>query len=53
MKFMGELSLMEELCSEQEVLKHKGSHPIINIVKVALIDFKHLKTQRYDNQLLR
>merc|ERR1712192_22941 len=31
---MGELSLMEELCSEQEVLKHKGSHPIINIVKV-------------------
>jgi len=31
---MGELGLLEELCSEQELLKHKGSHPIINIIKV-------------------
>ena len=30
----GELGLMEELCSEAELLKHKGSQPIINIVKV-------------------
>ena len=32
---MGELGLMEELCTEEQVLKHKGSHPIINIIKVA------------------
>jgi len=31
---MGELGLMEELCSGEQVLKHKGSHPIINIIKV-------------------
>ena len=46
---MGELGLLEELCSEEEVLKHKGSHPIINIVKVVLLDFKHLKYQKYEN----
>ena len=35
---MGELGLMEELCSEGQVLKHKGSHPIINIIKVAVLN---------------
>ena len=44
---MGELGLLEELCSEEEVLKHKGSHPIINIVKVEILDLK--QTERMIN----
>ena len=29
-----EESLMDELCSEEQVLEQKGRHPIINIIKV-------------------
>ena len=46
-----ELDLMEQLCSPKQVVSHKGSQPIINIIKVRLYTklphilqfFKHLK----------
>ena len=31
-----ELDLMEQLCSPKQVVSHKGSQPIINIIKVRL-----------------
>ena len=31
-----ELDLMEQLCSSKQVVSHKGSQPIINIIKVRL-----------------
>ena len=52
-----EESLMDELCSEEQLLKHKGSHPIINIIKVALktawMIHTRLQTQKCESQLLK
>ena len=31
-----ELDLMEQLCSSKQVVSHKGSQPVINIIKVRL-----------------
>ena len=46
-----EMDLMEQLCSPKQLVSHKGSQPIINIIKVRLYTklphilqfFKHLK----------
>jgi len=43
-----EESLMDELCSEEQLLKHKGSHPIINIIKVKDKDV----LEKYNNPTL-